>query len=198
MRARVCVCVSAQDPAAFRPQVVAKSNVTQSTCAHIPGRWGVLCVVTIYHACSRACLISWIRAAVWVRALHNGDMAVALINTGTEAHDITVQLSDVVCARCDQTTVMRTKRIIAGYDRSAPHVCYPVLRRKCLLPSNSAVVCSCPRKATVVDVWGGDSLGSEGPRAAVTTSDVYTASNVHSHETILLRMTPLAAANHLV
>ncbi len=43
-------------------------------------------------------------AVAWVRALHNGDMAVALLNTGTKTHDITVQLSDVVCARCVRVT----------------------------------------------------------------------------------------------
>ena len=57
----------------------------------------------------------------------------------------------------------------------------------------NAIDDSCPRKATVVDVWGGDSLGSDGPRAPVAASNVYTASNVQSHETILLRMTPVAA-----
>eukprot|EP01047_Picozoa_sp_COSAG01_P079978 COSAG01_NODE_15375_length_1344_cov_1.463082_2_plen_84_part_00 len=55
-----------------------------------------------------------------MRPLDGGDVAVALVNTGTATADITVQLSAVVCATCQ-------------------------------------------RRATVVDVWGGDELGSWGP-----------------------------------
>ena len=84
---------------------------------------------------------------VWVRPLHGGDIAVALFNSGADKIDITVELSDVVCA-------------------------------------------TCARKATVVDVWGGDELGSWGPAEAVQAVGSYTAKAVYPHETILLRMTP--------
>ena len=57
---------------------------------------------------------------IWVRPLHGGDVAVALLNTGTTTTDRSVELSAVVCA-------------------------------------------TCARQATVVDVWGGDELGSWGP-----------------------------------
>ena len=54
----------------------------------------------------------------------------------------------------------------------------------------SDIVCTtCPRKATVVDVWGGDELGSSGPTEAVEAEGSYTASGVHKHETVLLRLT---------
>ena len=71
----------------------------------------------------------------------------AMINTGGETQDITLQLSDVVCV-------------------------------------------SCARKATVVDVWGGDELGSAGPEAPVQAEGTYVAKGVLTHETILLRLTP--------
>ena len=58
----------------------------------------------------------------------------------------------------------------------------------------SDIVCtSCARKATVVDVWGGDELGSAGPTEAVEAEGSYTASGVHKHETVLLRLTPASA-----
>ena len=58
----------------------------------------------------------------------------------------------------------------------------------------SDIVCtSCPRKATVVDVWGGDELGSAGPTEAVEAEGSYTAKAVQKHETVLLRLTPASA-----
>ena len=55
-------------------------------------------LIDVFIVCMRYLYVAW------VRALHNGDMAVALLNTGTKTHDITVQLSDVVCARCVRVT----------------------------------------------------------------------------------------------
>ena len=55
----------------------------------------------------------------------------------------------------------------------------------------SDVVCvSCARKATVVDVWGGDELGSAGPEVPVQVEGSYVAKGVLAHEAILLRLTP--------
>ena len=59
-----------QDPGAFPPRLVAKVNGDNG--AH----------------------------QVWVRPLQNGDVAVALINTGSAPIDVTVQLRGVLCASC--------------------------------------------------------------------------------------------------
>ena len=114
-----------QDPAAYSPKVISKTNSSQ----------------------------------VWVRHLHNGDVAVAMINTGDVAADITLLLSDVVCT-------------------------------------------TCPRKASITDLWAGvDSLGSYGDNiretvsgASIDAEDSYTAKSVEKHETILLRLTLSAVA----
>ena len=50
-------------------------------------------------------------------------------------------------------------------------------------------------QAKVLDIWGGDELGSQGPSSAVMTEGVYTAVGVLPHETVLLRMTPAAATS---
>jgi hypothetical protein len=87
---------------------------------------------------------------VWKRDLSNGDVAVALLNTGSAPVDISLQLADVVCV-------------------------------------------SCPREATVNDVWAGDATlgsGSGGAPGSVDVKDVYTAHGVRPHETVLLRLTP--------
>ena len=46
-------------------------------------------------------------AQVWLRALHNGDVVVAMINTGGLATDITLQLADVVCTSCPRKATHR-------------------------------------------------------------------------------------------
>ena len=61
---------------------------------------------------------------------------------------------------------------------------------------------SCPRKASITDVWAGvDSLGSYGAAgnnrltagSSVDVEDSYVAKAVAKHETILLKLTPAAS-----
>ena len=65
-----------QDPAAYPPRLVAKVNGHNG--AH----------------------------QIWVRPMQNGDVAAALINTGSAAIDLTLELRGVLCVACGDAAMV--------------------------------------------------------------------------------------------
>ena len=116
--------------------------------------------------------------------MQNGDYAVAMINTGDEATDITLLLSDVVCTSCPRKATVVD--VWAGVDELGSYG---------LSTATSSSYAHDTSRDTTTQGSEADQQQVGGRLrtvGAVAVEESYTAKAVEKHETILLRLTPMA------